>query len=195
MNSNDFRKAVIDAAQYLAFYEKDVCTFSKPIEVEYGFDGERRKVIPTVCLQDVTEDPRYDEKEVTGDGCMGDYTESLHWAVVYFIPRGSQDDKRDKLVVSGLFPYSFDARDNYLARLPNQEVKRYVVCADDLKEFERFYNFVNDLKEQYCESWVSKLDSGNFAPEQKKRFCEVLEIGLKLGKEIHAFTENIVGNE
>lgn len=54
MNSNDFRKAIIDATKYMAFYGKEVCTFSEPIEVE-GYKGEIIKVIPTICYMDVSE--------------------------------------------------------------------------------------------------------------------------------------------
>lgn len=55
MDGNDFRKAVIDATQYLAFYKKDVCIFSEPIEVEYGQNGEKKKVIPTICYMEFYE--------------------------------------------------------------------------------------------------------------------------------------------
>lgn len=56
MDGNDFRKAIIDATQYMAFYKNDVCTFQKPIEVEYGLNGEKKKVIPTICYMEVYED-------------------------------------------------------------------------------------------------------------------------------------------
>lgn len=55
MDSNDFRKAVISATEYLAFYGKDVCTFHEPIEV-IGYKGEKKKVIPTICFAEVYED-------------------------------------------------------------------------------------------------------------------------------------------
>lgn len=52
MDGYDFRKAVISATEYLAFYGKEVCTFSEPIEVE-GYKGEKKKVIPTICYMEV----------------------------------------------------------------------------------------------------------------------------------------------
>lgn len=52
MDGNGFRKAVIDATEYLAFYGKNVCTFREPIEVE-GYRGEKKKVIPTICFMEV----------------------------------------------------------------------------------------------------------------------------------------------
>ena len=56
MNGGDFRKAVIDATKYLAFFEKDVCTFHEPIEVEWGMNGVKRKVIPTICFMESYEE-------------------------------------------------------------------------------------------------------------------------------------------
>lgn len=56
MDGQDFRNAIIDAAKYLAAYKKDVCTFNDPIEVEWGVDDEKRKVIPTICFMTVYED-------------------------------------------------------------------------------------------------------------------------------------------
>ena len=55
MDGNDFRKAVISATEYLAFFGKEACTFSEPIEV-VGYKGEKKKVIPTICYAEV-----YDE--------------------------------------------------------------------------------------------------------------------------------------
>ena len=55
MDGNDFRKAVISATEYLAFYDKEVCTFHEPIEV-VGYKGEKKKVIPTICYMEVFED-------------------------------------------------------------------------------------------------------------------------------------------
>lgn len=56
MNAQDFRNAVVDAAKYLAFFQKDVCTFHYPVEVEWGLNGEKKKVIPTICFMEVFEE-------------------------------------------------------------------------------------------------------------------------------------------
>lgn len=34
MDGYDFRKAVISATEYLAFFDKNTCTFNEPIEVK-----------------------------------------------------------------------------------------------------------------------------------------------------------------
>lgn len=62
MDSQDFRNAVIKATQYMAFYKKNVCTFSSPIEVEYGFNGKKKKVIPTICFMEVLDEEDVIEK-------------------------------------------------------------------------------------------------------------------------------------
>lgn len=56
MDGQDFRNAIIDAVKYLSAYGKDVCTFSKPIEVEWGMNGEKRKVVPTIYFTTVFEE-------------------------------------------------------------------------------------------------------------------------------------------
>lgn len=56
MDGQGFRNAVVDATKYLAFFQKDVCTFHEPIEVEWGLNGEKKKVIPTICFMEVFEE-------------------------------------------------------------------------------------------------------------------------------------------
>ena len=56
MNGQDFRNAVIDATKYLAFFKEEVYTFRDPIEVEWGLNGEKKKVIPTICFMEVFEE-------------------------------------------------------------------------------------------------------------------------------------------
>lgn len=57
MNGNDFRKALVDATEYLAFYGKNMCSFSKPIEVK-NHKGENKKVIPTLSYAEVVEEKK-----------------------------------------------------------------------------------------------------------------------------------------
>ena len=71
MNGQDFRNAIIDAVKYLAAYEKDVCTFSKPIEIECGMNGDKRKVIPTISFTEVSED--YDCMSNVYNGTASEY--------------------------------------------------------------------------------------------------------------------------
>lgn len=105
-----------------------------------------------------------------------DYFKFMQWAVVYFTLRNTQDDRKDKLSVSGLFESPVSAEDNFLIHLPNKEVKRYIVHVDDLEEFERFYNFVNDLKEKYGDYWIYHLEEGYFTVDQENKFRSTLDL-------------------
>lgn len=59
-DSNDFREAIIGIANYMAFYNKEVCAFSEPIEVEWGlkmtsnYEG-KKMIMPVITLVDRTE--------------------------------------------------------------------------------------------------------------------------------------------
>ena len=65
---------------------------------------------------------------------MKDYTKFMKWALVYMIDRKTQDDRRSKLVVEGLFSSPSQIEDNYIIR--NAENKHYIISVDDLEEFE-----------------------------------------------------------
>ena len=67
---------------------------------------------------------------------MRDYTQFMKWAVVSFISRDAQDDRKDKINVIGLFSNPIVAEDSFIPHLPNPEVKRYLVHIDDLERFE-----------------------------------------------------------
>lgn len=59
-DGRDFRKAVIEVANYMAFGRKEVCAPSEPIEVEWGLEGTVgyegiKHVIPVITLVDRTE--------------------------------------------------------------------------------------------------------------------------------------------
>ena len=90
---------------------------------------------------------------------MRDYTRFMKWAVVYFVDRNTQDDKRSKLQVEALFSSPAQAEDNYIIR--NPENKRYIIHVDDLERFEEFYNAWQDGKDlngfAYCEKFRSIL--------------------------------------
>lgn len=45
---------------------------------------------------------------------MKDYTKFMKWAVVYFIDRKTQDDRKSKLHVEALFSSPVQAEDNYI---------------------------------------------------------------------------------
>jgi hypothetical protein len=59
-DANDFREAIIEITKYMAFFNKEVCAFSEPIEVEWGLKGTtkyegKKMIIPTIALVDRTE--------------------------------------------------------------------------------------------------------------------------------------------
>lgn len=105
-----------------------------------------------------------------------DYFRFMKWAVVYFISRNTQDDRKDKLCISGLFESPVCAKDNFLDHLPNKEVKRYIIHVDDLEAFERFYNFVNDLKERHGDYWIYHLKEGHFTANEENKFRSMLDL-------------------
>lgn len=59
-DANDFREAIIGIVNYMAFAQREVVTFTEPIEVEWGFVGTanyggKRMVLPTIALCDRTD--------------------------------------------------------------------------------------------------------------------------------------------
>ena len=103
---------------------------------------------------------------------MKDYTRFMKWAVVYFVDRSTQDDRRSKLNVEALFSSPVQAEDNYIIR--NPETKRYILHVDDLERFEEFYNFLQDLKEKYSDYWIYHLDEKYFTVDEENKFRTML---------------------
>ena len=85
---------------------------------------------------------------------MKDYTKFMSYALFTMIDRKTQDDNTSKIKVETLFSNPCQA-DNYNA--PNKEIKRYLLRLEDLEEFERFYNFVQDINEKYGEKAIFHL--------------------------------------
>ena len=59
-DAQDFREAIIGIVNYMAFFNKEVCTLSEPIEVEWGLEGTsnyegKKMILPTIALADRTE--------------------------------------------------------------------------------------------------------------------------------------------
>ena len=104
---------------------------------------------------------------------MKDYTKFMNWALFTMIDRKTQDDRKSKLNVEALFSNPCQT-DNYNA--PNKEIKRYLLPLEDLEEFERFYNFVQDLNEKYGEYAIFHLKDGNFTTDQENKFRTILDI-------------------
>lgn len=104
---------------------------------------------------------------------MRNYTKFMDWAVVYFIDRKTQDDRKSKLQVEALFSNPVQAEENYIIR--NEEIKRYILHVDNLERFEEFYNYLQDLKAQYGDTAIYHLqDNNNFAADEQSRFRELL---------------------
>jgi hypothetical protein len=102
---------------------------------------------------------------------MKDYTKFMKWAVVYFIDRKTQDDRKSKLNVEALFSSPVQAENNYITR---NDVKRYILHVDDLDRFEEFYNFLQDLKTKYGKKAIYHLDEQFFAVEEENKFRQLL---------------------
>jgi len=104
---------------------------------------------------------------------MKDYTKFMSYALFTMIDRKTQDDGKSKIKVEALFSHPCQA-DNYNA--PNKEIKRYLLRLEDLEEFERFYNFVQDINEKYGEKAIFHLKDGHFCTDQENKFRGMLEI-------------------
>ena len=107
---------------------------------------------------------------------MKDYTKFLKWAVVTMIDRSTQDDKKSKIQIAGLFENPIVAEDSFLPYLPNQEIKRYLLRVEDLERFEEFYNFIQDLNEKHGEKAIFHLSGAGFSVDEENRFRQILNI-------------------
>lgn len=108
------------------------------------------------------------------------YLRSLNWAVFTMVDRSTQDDRKSKIHVCGLFENPVVAEDSFIPNLPNPERKRYVLHVDYLERFEAFYNFVQDLNEKYGDHAIFHLKDGNFTTDEEKRFRHMLNIWTDL---------------
>lgn len=95
-------------------------------------------------------------------------------ALVYMIDRATQDDNKSKLVVEALFSNQVQAEDNY--KIQNPEKKRYLLSVDDLESFERFYNDIQDLNEQYGDYAIYHLDEITLNVDLENKFRTILGI-------------------
>lgn len=73
-----------------------------------------------------------------------DYLSKLNWAVFTMIDRSTQDDRRSKISVAGLFAYPANAED-FIKTLPSEH-EWYILDLDRLERFEEFYNYVQDMR-------------------------------------------------
>lgn len=105
-----------------------------------------------------------------------DYTKFMNWAVISMIDRSTQDDHRSKVNVAALFTNPATATDSFIPHLPNPEIKRYLLPAEQLERFEEFYNFIQDLNEVHGEKAIYHLKDGNFSVDEENRFRSILNI-------------------
>ena len=107
---------------------------------------------------------------------MKDYTKFMKWAIVYFIDRSTQDDKKSKLEVEALFSSAAQAEDNYIIR---NDAKRYILHVDDLERFEEFYNHLQDIKKQYGNYAIHHI-SNDFLVDEQNKFRQLLGAWVNL---------------
>lgn len=106
---------------------------------------------------------------------MKDYTKMMKWAVVSMIDRSTQDDKKSKIQIAGLFENPIVAEDSLMPYLPNKEVKRYLLRVEDLERFEAFYNHVQDINEKFGDHAIFHINDG-FTVDELNRFRTLLNL-------------------
>ena len=104
-----------------------------------------------------------------------DYTKTMNYAVVSMIDRSTQDDKKSKIQIAGLFENPIVAEDSFMPYLPNKEIKRYLLRVEDLERFEAFYNHVQDINEKYGDHAISHINDG-FTVDELNRFRTLLNL-------------------
>lgn len=92
---------------------------------------------------------------------MNKYTKYLSWAVFTMIDRSTQDDRKSKVSVSGAFNCPSNAEE-FIKTLPAGH-KWYILDFDRLERFEEFYNFVQDINEEYGERAIFHINDGGFS--------------------------------
>ena len=106
---------------------------------------------------------------------MKDYTKFLKWAVITMVDRSTQDDKKSKIQIDGLFENPIVAEDSFMPYLPNKEIKRYLLRVEDLERFEAFYNHVQDINEKYGDHAIFHINDG-FTVDELNRFRTLLNL-------------------
>ena len=102
------------------------------------------------------------------------YLNRLNWAVFTMIDRTTQDDKKSKITVSGLFSYPENA-ENFIKTLPARH-KWYMLDTDRLERFEEFYNYVQDINEKYGDYAIFHINDGDFTVDELNCFRSILDL-------------------
>ena len=105
---------------------------------------------------------------------MNKYTKNLSWAVFTMIDRSTQDDRRSKISVAGLFAYPVNAED-FIKTLPSEH-KWYILDLDRLERFEEFYNYIQDINKQYGDYAIFHINDGGFTVDELNCFRYILDI-------------------
>lgn len=106
---------------------------------------------------------------------MKDYTKFMKWAVFSIIDRSTQDDRTSKVHVSALFNNPVQIEDCFDP--PNKEIKYYILRVNELERFEKFYNHIQDIKEEYGDDIISHINDNNqWSIDELDRFCYVLNV-------------------
>lgn len=103
-----------------------------------------------------------------------DYLSKLNWAVFTMIDRTTQDDHKSKVYVSGVFGFPSNAEE-FTKVLPTGH-KWYILDLDRLERFEEFYNFVQDINEEYGERAIFHINDGGFLVDELNCFRSILNI-------------------
>jgi hypothetical protein len=102
------------------------------------------------------------------------YLNRLNWAVFTMIDRTTQDDKKSKITVSGLFSYPENA-ENFIKTLPSGH-KWYMLDTDRLERFEEFYNYIQDINEKYGDYAIFHINDGGFTVDDLNCFRSILDL-------------------
>ena len=105
---------------------------------------------------------------------MNKYTKYLNWAVFAMIDRSTQDDKKSKITVSGLFSYPENA-ENFIKTLPDGH-KWYMLDTDRLERFKKFYNYIQDINEKYGDYAIFHINDGGFTVDELNCFRSILDL-------------------
>jgi hypothetical protein len=105
---------------------------------------------------------------------MNKYTKYLNWAVFAMIDRSTQDDKKSKITVSGLFSYPENV-ENFIKTLPDGH-KWYMLDTDRLERFEKFYNYIQDINEKYGDYAIFHINDGGFTVDELNCFRSILDL-------------------
>lgn len=104
------------------------------------------------------------------------YLNKLNWVVFTMIDRSTQDDRRSKISVAGLFAYPTNAED-FIKMLP-AEHKWYILDLDRLEHFEEFYNYVQDINEKYGDYAIFHINDGGFTVDDLNCFRSILDLWI-----------------